>query len=172
VILTHPIERRMKTGTGRLTHICITNSIFLEGVEFRDDPRVNGLIRDPRYFPVVLYPGMNAVDVSAMAWPPDRRLLIFVIDTKWGHAKGVLNRSPNLKALPQIRFSPSKPSAMQFREQPRFECLSTIEAVHFLLEHLAPGRPEHANLIYAFDKMVRRQLDFESTPTRRHFYRR
>jgi DTW domain-containing protein YfiP len=162
----------MKTGSGRLTHLCISNSIFIEGVEFRDDPRVNGLIQDPRYFPVVLFPGLDAVDVSEMKRPADRRLLIFVIDTKWSLAKGVLNRSPNLKKLPQIRFTPPKPSTMQYREQPRTECLSTIEAVHYILENLAPGRPEHANLIYAFDKMVRRQLDFESTPNHRHRFRR
>ncbi|MBI3544895.1 MAG: DTW domain-containing protein [Deltaproteobacteria bacterium] len=168
-ILTHPVERRMKTGTGRLAHLCISNSVLIEGAGFKDDPRVNALIEDPRYFPTVLYPGRASIEIQELAVPQDRRLLMFVVDTKWSLAKSVLNRSPNLKALPQIRFTPTRPSGFHIRRQPRANCLSTIEAIHFVLERLAPGTAEHSHLIEAFDKMVRRQMDFESKPTRRHF---
>lgn len=170
VILTHPVERRMKTGTGRLTHLCISNSVLIEGVAFENDPQVSALLADPRYFPVVLYPGRNSVDVRELAAvPAGRRLLIFVIDTKWSLAKSVLNRSPNLKALPQIRFAPTQPSFLhQVRRQPDPSCLSTLEAVHYLLETISPGRPEHVHLVSAFQKMVERQLSFSASPTRRH----
>lgn len=168
VILTHPVERRMKTGTGRMAHLCLSNSILIEGVGFGNDERVNALINDPKYFPVLLSPGKTAVDVHAFKPPVDRQLLIFAVDSKWSLVKSVLNRSPNLKGLPRICFTPERPSQIEIREQPDPACLSTIEAVHYVLEALSPGVPEHSFLISAFQKMVQRQLDFESRPTRRH----
>lgn len=168
VILTHPTERRMKTGTGRMAHLCLSNSILIEGVDFKDNEQVNALLNEPKYFPVLLSPGKEAMDLKSFEPPRERRLLIFVIDSKWSLVKTVLNRSPNLKALPQICFTPTKPSTIEIREQPNPVCLSTIEAVHFVLETFSPGAPEHSHLLYAFNKMVQRQLDFESTPNRRH----
>lgn len=166
VILIHPVERRMKTGTGRMAHLCLSNSLLFEGVGFRDDERVNALLRDPQYYPVLLYPGKTSVPVSELAPPSDRRLLVFVIDSTWNLAKTVLNRSPNLAALPQIFFVPDRPSNFKIRRQPHPNCLSTIEAIHYLLEKWSPGREEHGYLIHAFDKMVERQLSFPKS--RRH----
>jgi DTW domain-containing protein YfiP len=168
VILTHPIERRMKTGTGRMAHLCLSNSIYIEGAQFHENERINTLIQDPKYFPIVLYPGKAAVEIQQIAPTHDRRLLIFVIDGTWNLAKTMLNRSPNLAALPQIRFTPTKLSNFQIRKQPNPLCLSTIEAVHHLLETIEPGRQEHSYLLEAFDKMVQRQLEYSKQPSRRH----
>lgn len=166
VILMHPIERRKKTGTGRMTHLCLSNSIFIEGTGFAEHALVNELIADPRYYPVVLYPGASSLDLGELKTPESRRLLIFVVDSTWNLAKTMLKRSPNLRALPQIRFTPKKLSTYRIRRQPDPICLSTIEAVHHMLETLHPGRPEHANLLHAFDRMVERQIDFGRS--RRH----
>lgn len=163
VILIHPIERRMKTGTGRLAHLCLRDSVIFEGTGFADDKRVNSLIEDPRFFPVVLYPGKSSADLSELKRPQDRRLLIFVIDSTWNLAKTMLNRSPNLTALPQVRFTPKKLSNYRIRRQPKPICLSTIEAIHQMLECIEPGRPEYNHLIEAFDRMVERQLGFAKT---------
>src|ERR1700692_1921492 len=87
VFLTHPKEfKHEKAGTGRLTHLCLTNSELHMGIGFDDDPAVQSLINDPGNFPVLLYPGANARNLSlggvAVSGPdgPDgiaeRRLLI------------------------------------------------------------------------------------------------
>ncbi|HRK01168.1 MAG TPA: tRNA-uridine aminocarboxypropyltransferase [Oligoflexia bacterium] len=168
VILMHPVERRMKTGTGRLAHLCVSNSILIEGANFANHPRVSELISDPRYFPVLLHAGAEATSLQNLDLPKDRRLLIFIIDTKWSMVKTVLNQSPNLKALPKVCLVPSRPSGFHTRRQPKPNYLSSIEAIHHVVEQLSPGRPEHAVLLEVFDKMVERQLGFQSHPTHRH----
>ena len=140
VILQHPRERKRTTATARMTHLCIRNSSLVVGSSFERDPQVNAWLADPSRFCVILYPGRDSVDLSSQAWSPSpgRRLTVFVLDGTWSTAKTLLARSPNLQALPQVRFTPVRQSEYGFRRQPRPECLSTIEAVHDLLEVLEP----------------------------------
>ena len=66
VFLMHPKEfKDEKAATGRLTHLCLTNSEVRMGIEFDAHDDVQALIRDPQNFPVLLYPGREAIDLSA-----------------------------------------------------------------------------------------------------------
>ena len=57
VFLMHPKEAyKQKTGTGRLAHLTLEDSEIIVGVDFTDNPRLNTLITDEKYFPVVMYP--------------------------------------------------------------------------------------------------------------------
>jgi len=141
VILMHPKEaKKTKMGTGRLTHLCLINSELRIGVDFRSDDRVNSLINDRQFFPVVLYPGENSVEISEKASMfkdiRDRKLLVFVIDASWPLAKKILKQSHNLNALPQIHFRPGEPSRYVIKKQPHPYCLCTIESVYCLLNEL------------------------------------
>ncbi len=161
VLLQHPQERKLSVGSARMAHLCIRNSHLVQGTEFESHPRVREWIADPGNHCVVLYPGARSIDVSSPGWAPPtgRRLVVFVIDGTWTVAKRMLVRSPNLMALPQIRFNPKRPSEYGFRRQPRRECLSTLEAVHDLLEFLEPSAPR-ANLLEIFRGMVSAQLKY------------
>ena len=176
VLLIHPKELRGRVGTGRLTHLCIRNSRLVEGIDFTRDPAVNALLLNPTLWPVVLYPGPSAMDVGADAGarldalvPPGRQLVVFVIDGSWACAKKMLKASTNLQALPQIRFTPPGRSIYQIRRQPAAACLSSLEAVHFLIGTLnASSRwrsePGHDNLIDVFRRMIEQQLGFVERP--------
>jgi DTW domain-containing protein YfiP len=66
--------------------------------------------------------------------------------------------------IPRVSFAPGRPSRYLFRRQPRAECLSTIEAVHRVIDLLDrpggyPVRPTgaHENLLEVFDWMAERQ---------------
>ncbi|MCX6945278.1 MAG: DTW domain-containing protein, partial [Opitutales bacterium] len=65
VFLMHPKEfKREKAATGRLTHLCLPNSVLHMGLGFDADEAVQALIRDPRHYPVLLYPGADARNLS------------------------------------------------------------------------------------------------------------
>ena len=65
VFLMHPYEfKREKANTGRLTHLCLTDSAIHMGVGFDGDETVQALINDPQNYPVMLYPTSGARDLS------------------------------------------------------------------------------------------------------------
>jgi DTW domain-containing protein YfiP len=169
VILMHPKEaRKVKLGTGRVTHLCLQNSEILMGVDFTEDQRVNLLIKNPAYYPVILYPGENSTNISEFHFPDGipnkKKILVFVIDASWTLAKKMLKMSDNLQALPKIHFRPQGPSRYVIKQQPHGSCLSTIESVYSLLEELdklgiEECRGQHRSLLETLDKICRHQVE-------------
>jgi DTW domain-containing protein YfiP len=165
----HPKEsRKVKLGTGRLTHLYLKNSEILSGVDFTEDQRVNRMIKDPAYYPVLLYPWENSTNISEFKFPdgvPNKKIiLVFVIDASWTLARKMLKLSTNLLALPKIHFRPQGPSRYVIKQQPHEYCLSTIESVHFLLQELdrlgiEECRGQHRSLVDFLDKICRLQLE-------------
>ena len=163
VFLMHPKEfKEEKAGTGRLTHLCLPNSVIHMGKAFDDHAEVQALLADPRFYPVLLYPGREAVNLSegvrseergAGSQEPgagtdedttgsllelknalrDRILLVVILDATWSGARKMLRLSPSLQRLPRIMFTPSAPSRYVIKQQPQAGCLSTLEATHELL---------------------------------------
>lgn len=142
VFLMHPHEHKhVRNNTGRLTHLSLRDSELHIGIRFDDHPAVRALIADPNHFPVLLYPGPAAYDLSAPATPfPDlagRRLVVFLLDATWNLARVMIRDNPGLRRLPHIMFSHSAPSRYVIKKQPEPGCLSTLEATHELLTALA-----------------------------------
>lgn len=144
-----------------MAHLCIRNSRLIMGRSFQDDAQVNALIADPGRACVILFPGRESQDIGASGWqpPPGQRLTLFVVDGTWLTARAMLRESPNLMALPQIRFTPTRRSEYKFRQQPEAHCLSTIEAVHTLLGILEP-ETDGSNLLELFRSMVGAQIQY------------
>ncbi len=172
VILIHPIERRRRIATGRMTHLCLENSDLIIGEDYSDDVRVNSILSDPNYHPVMLYPGVGSTDISLLKteergplFPKDKKLAVFVIDGTWNTARRMV-RSENLRGLQRICFTPSAPSTFRVRKQPKEGCVSTIEAVHETIELLGAregfdvASRRHDNLLFVFDQLVENQLKF------------
>jgi DTW domain-containing protein YfiP len=173
-ILIHPREARNRVGTGRMLHLSVTNSVLINDKDFSHNEQVKQLIADPALQCALLYPGPHALDLThctrdeARAFtPPGKELVLFIIDGTWAHARSMINRSANLRALPQIRFTPSSPSGYGFRRQPHDYCFSTLEAAHWIIERFAslglserlPGDPHHG-LIENFQAMVTQQIKY------------
>jgi DTW domain-containing protein len=177
VLLMHPKEyRRQKTGTGRMACLHLEGSEILPGIAFDAHPRVRELLVDPAFFPVLLYPGPGAMDLSG---PGDsggeseaarladrvgaRRLLVFLVDSTWACSHSVLRASPLIAGLPRIQFRSRERSRWIIKRQPREYCLSTIEAIHELLCALESGGlesyPDKTRLLDAFAAMQRYQVE-------------
>ena len=163
VLLMHPKEfKYQKTGTGRLTKRSLPNSEIVMGENFTRNSRVQALLSDPAYHPVLLYPGRESVNLSEggiLSVPAGKQLLVLVIDGTWRLAKKMMHLSTNLHSLPRVCFTPSSASRFLIKQQPHANCLSTIEAVYYLLDALDRQgvenlRGRHATLLDALDKIV------------------
>ena len=159
VLLMHPKEyRHEKCTTGRLTCLNLDNSEIIQGMDFNDNQRVRGLIEDPGNYPVLLYPGKDAITIPGpLPALGGRQLVVFLIDATWRGARTIAHRNPSILRLPRIMIRPGAPSRFTIKRQPAPWCLSTIEATHELLLALeAAGLdvyPDKGRLIAAFDAM-------------------
>lgn len=166
VILIHPIERRRRIATGRMAHLCLENSELITGQDYTYDQQVNKILTDSRYQAFVLYPGRNSVNLTEVSttektkiFSPKKIPVVFVIDGTWNTARKTMRLSRNLNQLPRVCFTPPYQSQFRLRKQPRKECVSTIEAIHHFIE-LLNTEGSHKNLLYVFDKMVEKQIEF------------
>jgi len=188
VILMHPDEfKRVKANTGRLTHICLADSELHIGIGFDQHEAVQALINDPQNYPVLLYPGRDAVNLSETqqgdaqlatfnAQLTQRRLLVFLLDATWRLVRPMLRTSLSLQRLPKIMFSGATPSRYIIKRQPEPGCLSTLEATHELLVALDRAGLDHYalpdQLLGLFQRMqdyqIRRTAENERLGVRRH----
>lgn len=195
VLLMHPQEfRHKKSATGRLTHLCLADSEIQVGIGFDAHPAVQALISDPRFYPVLLYPGPGAFDLSSAdlsggdlplaralresrsaSLPGGKRLMVLLLDATWDLAKKMFLLSPSLHALPRIKFTPTVPSRYVIKRQPAAFCLSTLEATHELLLALEKAGlesyPDKEQLLTLFKTMQDYQIACSLDPSRRHFAR-
>lgn len=181
VFLMHPKEfKHEKAGTGRLTHLCLANSEIHMGLAFDDDAAVQALINDPAHFPVLLYPGVEARNLSHGDLTSDdlagRQLVVLMLDATWSGARKMLKLSPTLQRLPRVMFTPSAPSRFIIKQQPQAGCLSTLEATHetlLVLERSGLDRyPLPDQLLSLFARMQEFQIRCAQDPTRGGYRRR
>lgn len=175
VFLMHPKEfKEEKAATGRLTHLCLANSVIHMGVGFDGHDEVQAVIRDPANYPVLLYPSRNALDLSRgqlhAADLGDRRLVVLLLDATWSLGRKMLRLSPSLQRLPRLMFTPAAPSRYVIKQQPHAGCLSTIEATHELLVALERAGldryPQPEQLLGLFQRMQDFQLRCATDPAR------
>jgi DTW domain-containing protein len=181
VFLMHPKEfKREKAATGRLTHLCLSDSVIYMGLGFDEHEEVQALIADPQNYSVLLYPGPEARNLSQGDLAPaelgGRRLVVFLIDATWGGARKILNLSPGLKLLPRIMFTAAAPSRYVIKQQPQEGCLSTLEATHELLVALERSGldryPLPDQLLGLFQRMQDFQIRCAADPNRTGYRRR
>jgi DTW domain-containing protein YfiP len=173
VLLMHPKEwKQEKAATGRLTHLCLANSVIHVGIGFDEHADVQRLIADPENFPVLLYPGARALNLSSGQLGAGvigaRRLVVFLLDATWSLGRKMLRSSPSLQRLPQIMFTPAAPSRYIIKQQPHPGCLSTLEATHELLVALErsglDAYPQPTQLLDLFARMQDFQIRCASNP--------
>jgi DTW domain-containing protein len=179
IFLMHPKEFKYeKAGTGRLTHLSLTDSEILMGVGFDDHYRMKELLTDPQYYPMVLYPGERAVNLSKepLIWPSEKKLLLFLLDGTWSCAKKMMKLSTCLHDLPRLSFEVKTRSKFLIKQQPQEYCLSTLEAVHEVMNGLSDqgveNYPEPDYLLDLFLKMQEFQMKCASDPERQGYRHR
>lgn len=170
VILVHPKEyKRESICTGRMTHSSLPNSSFLMGVDFSEDKQVNQYIDDPANHCLLLYPGPEAIETSSIE-KTEKNLIIFILDGTWANARKMYNMSKNLQKLQKISINPTAPSLFIIKQQPFEKCLSTLEAVIYVLKDLEKASIEASHdwdqMLKPFTTMIARQIEISNDPTR------
>lgn len=171
VILLHPLERRRRIATGRMSHLILKNSEIIHGHTYSNDKRVNEIVTDPANFCVILHLGDNSTKIDQLSHiekkqfcPLGKKLVIFVVDGTWGTASKSVRNSKNLNALPCISFTPTKLSNFRVRQQPHGLCYSTIEAIHETIELFGDTQGyhfvsrKHDQLLKTFDQFISQQV--------------
>lgn len=185
IILMHPKEfKKIKNGTGHLTHLALPNSKLFVGIDFTNHEKINNIIATHKSF--VLYPSKDAINLNITnphAINPHAinsqhaissthtNMAIFIIDSTWACSIKMLRESKNLKELKHISFNSSKLSQFKIKEQPAKYCLSTIESTLCILELLNRWHVEDISkddlemFLRAFEKMIEFQLPFMQNHT-------
>ena len=168
VFLMHPIEAyKQKTGTGRLASLSLSGSEIIVDESFDNNKKTQSLISDPAYYPMVLYPGKEAYHAESFnfqTFTQKRKLLIFLIDGTWIHARKMMFHSKTLQNLPKLSFSRQYRSRFAIKTQPADYCLSTIESSYYLIKELQKSgvcNPDAdiEGLMSVFDRMVQFQIE-------------
>ena len=170
IFLMHPKEAyKQKTGTGRLACLSLVDSEIIIGIDFTHNKRLNDLLSDSQYFPIVLYPDENALTAKSETLKvasENKRILVIVVDATWLIAKKMMKLSKNLQTLQKISFLPSAgyQSKFTFKRQPARDYLSTIESCYYLLNEFKQNSLEDSGtsfepLMDIFQKMVEFQLE-------------
>jgi DTW domain-containing protein YfiP len=170
IILIHPIEVRRRVATGRMSHLLLQGSRLISGHDFSNHPEINQTLQNPSKNCFILWPGTSSLNLADPAhqniFQTPKHPVVFVIDGTWATARKMLRLSQNLHPVPRISFPLTTPSNFRVRKQPKPHCLSTIEAIHQVLEFskapggFSSGERNHDRLLSVFDKMVERQLAF------------
>ncbi len=161
MILQHPREREKAIGTARMASLCLPNSELHVGYHWNDSAALARALSDPERPAALLYPGDGAVDV--LATPPTTPITLVVIDGTWAQTRKLLRVNPALAALPRVAFTPSAPSDYRIRKEPHAECVSTIEALVYVLGALEGDAERFRPLLDPFRAMVDSQIGYAQT---------
>lgn len=160
----HPMQyRKVKNGSGRLTHLQLKNSEIHVGINFDQDKKVQELIKTHNCY--ILYPGEKSLNLSLTkieTLDNKKARVLFILDATWPNSKKILNRSLSLQSLPKISFNHQKTSEYQIKRQPRVQYLSTIESTLEILKILKDQGVENCDLsqfTLPFHKMIQYQLE-------------
>ena len=170
VFLMHPKEfRRQRTGTGYLSHLCLKDSEVIVGLDFSKNQRFQQLMADPQYFPVLMYPGPDAITPGSIIQKisPQKKLLLIILDATWFCAKKMIEHNQFLLELPRLSFEGSYHSIFTFKREPSPEYISTIECCYYIIKELQAAAfvdkaldPEP--LMNIFKAMIKLQLTAEN----------
>jgi DTW domain-containing protein YfiP len=171
----HPKEfKKVKNGTGHLTHLSLKNSKLFIGVDFTSHNEINEIISTCQSY--ILYPSRDAINISKQNLHVDkasedkRETAIFIIDSTWSCSLKMLRDSKNLQSLSHISFDSTKLSQFKIKEQPKDYCLSTIESTLSVLELLNKHNIENLDendldeFLNPFHKMIEYQIKCIENP--------
>lgn len=173
IILMHPKEfKKVKNGTGHLTHLSLTNSKLFIGVDFTNHKEINEIISTCKSY--ILYPSKDAINISKQnidsSLHVKKEVAIFIIDSTWSCSLKILRDSKNLQTLKHISFDSTRFSEFKIKEQPADYCLSTIESTLTILELLNKWDVENLDkkdldkFLNPFYKMIEYQIKCIENP--------
>ena len=171
ILLMHPKEaRKTRTGTGHIVKISVENTEIFVGLDFSHHERLQQLLHDPQYFPVMMYPGQEAWTAKKEGFKEalgNKTLLVIILDATWFCAKKLIKLNPWLLDMPRFSFYGNYRSIFTFKKEPEPECISTVESCYYLIKELqsvgiVDKEIDPYPMMNAFKKMIIFQLQAEN----------
>jgi DTW domain-containing protein YfiP len=156
VILQHPRERFHPMGTTRIARLGLQRVRVESCAPWADAEAIRARLPEDA---ALLYPSPAAPDLAALPAARRPRHLV-LIDGTWFHAKKMYDAHAWLRALPQLRLTPSRPSRYRVRREPKAHCIGTLEAIVDALHILEPETRGLNGLLRSFEAMVERQAAY------------
>ena len=120
-LLMAPFEALKPSNTGWLVADVVPDTHAFAWSRTVVDPALLALLADPRWQPVVVFPGEFAPPERVItAWPrdvaqPGRRPLFILLDGTWAEARKAFRKSPYLDRFPVLALSPAELTRYRLR---------------------------------------------------------
>ena len=156
LVIRHWKERHKPSNTARLASLAVPNLRVI-------DYGAPGVVWSPEILdlpePALLFPGSDAQQVD---YTPQT---IVVVDGSWPQARKLVNKLPQLAAMPRIEVAPPPEKPVRLRQPPIPEGMSTIEAIARLLDRISgPGAGAPLDLLYR--QVVQSTIEARGRPLR------
>ncbi|PID42703.1 MAG: DTW domain-containing protein [Proteobacteria bacterium] len=156
VIIQHPQEEKHPFNTGRMTHLCLSNSELVIA-ETLSQPALGKILSAPS---ILLYPSLPWLppqpDPDLQSAPGFQQLII--IDATWRKSKKILHSHPELQRLPRLSLGGDRKSNYTIRKTSVTNGLSTIESAAEALAILEPQN-NFQPMLKPFEKMISLQQE-------------
>jgi DTW domain-containing protein len=159
ILLQHPREQDVAIGTARMASLCLPNAELHVVATIDEGSAVARAIADPDQPAILLYPGDEAIDVTAH--PPEGPVTLVVVDGTWSQTKKMVRTNPLLAQLPRYAFVPPRPSEYRIRKEPTDTHVATIEALVHVLTALEGNTPAERARFEALLPPFRAMIDFQ-----------
>ena len=155
LIIQHPLEQKHPFNTGRMAHLCLSNSEFIVA-EVLSATQLASILKTPS---ALLYP--------SLPWLPDTPELepavhsniqqLIVIDATWNKSKKILHLHPTLQKLPRLHLKGNLGSNYQIRKTTVANGLSTLESIVKALNTIEPKSEDEGGfeaMLQPFEMMI------------------
>jgi len=135
-LIMHDIEPLKPSNTGWLIADIVADTHAFTWQRTGVEPALLELLADPRYQPVVVFPGEYAEPervVSDVQVVAGKRPLFILLDATWTEARKMFRKSPYLNRLPVLSLQADVLSRYRLRRSTRSEHLCTAEVAALCL---------------------------------------
>lgn len=161
LIIQHPLEHKHPFNTGRMAHLCLSNSELIVA-ETLSTAQLTSILNTPSG---LLYPSLPWLANSEEIVKPQANQLpdtssiqqLIVIDATWKKSKKILHLHPALQQLPRLHLKShlkgKLSSNYQIRKTTVENGLSTLESIVMALDILEPDG-EFEGMLQPFERMI------------------
>ncbi|GAA5444405.1 hypothetical protein Misp06_02591 [Microbulbifer sp. NBRC 101763] len=160
LIIQHPLEGKHPFNTGRMAHLCLSNSEMIIA-EKLSGSELDTLLDTPS---ALLYPSLGwlpdniDLDIDSFISDSDNNqqpviTQLIVIDATWKKSKKILHLNPQLQTLPRVNLSGGLKSNYTIRKTSISNGLSTIESIVQAMQ-LLEQKTDFQRLLKPFERMI------------------
>jgi DTW domain-containing protein YfiP len=160
LIIQHPLEQKHPFNTGRMAHLCLSNSELIVA-EKLSTTKLASILNTPS---ALLYPSLPWLPDTSEIKPQTKESEVhsniqqlIVIDATWNKSKKILHLHPALQKLPRLHLKGNLSSNYQIRKTTVANGLSTLESIVKALSTMEPKREGEGGfeaMLQPFEMMI------------------